>query len=84
MAILLTGVTAATMQGGYGLIPDAAILIEGGQIAWIGPRKDAPKNQQAIDFQGRLVTPGLIDAHTHIVFGGNRAAEFEQRLNGAS
>ena len=84
MAILLTGVTAATMQGGYGLIPDAALLIEGDRIAWIGPRKDAPQTTQTVDFNGRLLTPGLIDAHTHIVFGGNRAAEFEQRLNGAS
>ena len=84
MAILLTGVTAATMQGGYGLIPDAAVLIEGDCIAWIGPRMDAPQAEKTIDCNGRLLTPGLIDAHTHIVFGGNRAAEFEQRLNGAS
>lgn len=84
MAILLTGVTAATMQGGYGLIQDAALLIEGDRIAWIGPRSDAPHATETRDFTGRLLTPGLIDAHTHIVFGGNRAAEFEQRLNGAS
>ena len=84
MAILLTGVTAATMRGGYGLIPDAALLIEGDCIAWIGPRMDAPQAEKTIDCNGLLLTPGLIDAHTHIVFGGNRAAEFEQRLNGAS
>lgn len=84
MAILLTGVTAATMRGGYGLIPDAALLIEGECIAWIGPRMDAPQAKKTIDCNGLLLTPGLIDAHTHIVFGGNRAAEFEQRLNGAS
>lgn len=84
MAILLTGLTAATMQGGYGLIQDAALLIEGDQIAWVGPRTNAPQATETLDFHGRLLTPGLIDAHTHIVFGGNRAAEFEQRLNGAS
>ncbi len=84
MAILLTGLTAATMQGGYGLIQDAALLIEGSQIAWVGPRTNAPQATETLDFHGRLLTPGLIDAHTHIVFGGNRAAEFEQRLNGAS
>ncbi|MCZ8080838.1 MAG: imidazolonepropionase [Rhodobacteraceae bacterium] len=84
MAILLTGLTAATMQGGYGLIQDAALLIEGDRIAWVGPRKNAPQATETLDFHGRLLTPGLIDAHTHIVFGGNRAAEFEQRLNGAS
>ncbi len=84
MAILLTGLTAATMQGGYGLIQDAALLIEGDLIAWVGPRTNAPQATETLDFHGRLLTPGLIDAHTHIVYGGDRAAEFEQRLNGAS
>lgn len=83
MAILLTGITAATMRGGYGLIPDAAVLIEGDSIAWIGPRVSAPK-AETIDVEGKLVTPGLIDAHTHLVYAGNRAAEFELRLQGAS
>lgn len=83
MAILLTGITAATMRGGYGLIPDAALLIEGDTIVWLGPRTDAPK-AKTLDFQGKLLTPGLIDAHTHLVFAGNRAAEFELRLQGAS
>ena len=83
MAILLTGITAATMRGGYGLIPDAAILIEGDTIVWLGPRTDAPK-AETLDFPGKLLTPGLIDAHTHLVFAGNRAAEFELRLQGAS
>ena len=83
MAILLTGITAATMRGGYGLIPDAALLIEGDSIAWIGPRAQAPK-AQSLDCQGKILTPGLIDAHSHLVFAGNRAAEFERRLQGAS
>lgn len=83
MAILLTGITAATMRGGYGLIPDAALLIEGDSIAWIGPRAQAPK-AQSLDCQRKLLTPGLIDAHSHLVFAGNRAAEFERRLQGAS
>ena len=83
MAILLTGITAATMRGGYGLIPDAALLIEGDTIVWIGPRSSAPR-AETLDMQGKLLTPGLIDAHTHLVFAGNRAAEFELRLQGAS
>ena len=83
MAILLTGITAATMRGGYGLIPDAAVLIEGDTIAWIGPRGGAPK-AETIEMDGKLLTPGLIDAHTHLVYAGNRAAEFELRLQGAS
>ena len=87
MTILLTGATAATMQGGYGLIPDAAIVLDADRITWIGPSSDLPsayRSLQPLDLQGRLVTPGLIDCHSHIVFGGNRAAEFELRLQGAS
>ncbi|MBC2835241.1 imidazolonepropionase [Paragemmobacter straminiformis] len=86
MAILLTDLTAATMQGGYGLLPDAAIVMDGA-IRWIGPRADLPAEYGALPHSalgGRLVTPALIDCHTHIVFGGNRAAEFELRLQGAS
>ncbi|MCX8508024.1 MAG: imidazolonepropionase, partial [Rhodobacteraceae bacterium] len=67
----------------YGLIEDAAILTEGGLIRWVGPRSDAP-SAPAHDLGGRLVTPALIDCHTHIVHGGHRAGEFELRLNGAS
>ena len=79
--MLLTNLKAATMQHGYALISDAAILIEGGNIAWVGPQTSAPKTE-AFDCKGKLVTPGLIDCHTHLVYGGNRANEFEQRLTG--
>ena len=81
--MLLTNLQLATMTGGYGLIPDAAIRIAGQAIAWAGPRSAAPAGD-AIDCGGRLVTPGLIDCHTHLIYGGNRANEFEMRLNGAS
>ena len=79
----------ATMQPGtpYGLIDDGAIALEGDRIAWVGPSAEMPDRfapAPSDDLGGRLVTPGLIDAHTHVVFGGNRAAEFELRLNGAS
>ena len=79
--MLLTHLKAATMQTGYGLIEDAAILIEDGKIAWVGPRAEAPAGE-AINGRGKLVTPGLIDCHTHLVYGGNRANEFEKRLTG--
>jgi imidazolonepropionase len=72
---------------GWGLIEDGALLADGDRIAWVGPDADLPANQHAgreIDLQGALVTPGLIDAHTHLVYGGDRAAEFELRLQGAS
>lgn len=87
--MLLTHATCAKLSSGhgYGLIADGALALADGKIAWIGPAADLPKRYrhlEAVDLKGRLVTPGLIDCHTHLVYGGNRAAEFEQRLNGAS
>ena len=79
--MLLTNLTAATMQGGYGLIADAAVLVADGKIAWIGPRAEAPAGN-TLNCHGKLLTPGLIDCHTHLVYGGNRANEFELRLTG--
>jgi imidazolonepropionase len=83
--LLFVNCTAATMAGDapYGLIRDAAILTECGAIRWTGPRADAPKAPEH-DLGGRLVTPALIDCHTHIIHGGHRAHEFEMRLNGAT
>jgi imidazolonepropionase len=84
---------AATMEPDaplpYGLVEDAAIAVEGDRIAWIGPRRELPAGlqqrcTQRHDAGGALVTPGLVDCHTHLVYGGDRAAEFELRLNGAS
>lgn len=71
----------------YGLIDNGAIAIADDTIVWVGPMTDLPKahkNESMDDLEGRLVTPALIDCHTHIVAGGNRAREFEMRLNGAS
>ena len=88
---LLVNATLATMAnspgiGGYGLITGGAVVIEGPEIAWVGPQSALPTQYAALAAQnceGRLITPGLIDCHTHIVFAGHRAAEFEARLNGA-
>ncbi|NWD78977.1 imidazolonepropionase [Pseudomonas reactans] len=77
----------ATMaQGKYSIIEDAAMVTVGSLIEWIGPRSQAPSADyaQVHDLQGAWVTPGLIDCHTHTVFGGNRSGEFEQRLEGVS
>jgi imidazolonepropionase len=86
---LLTDLTAVTMTGDapYGLVEDAAIAIADGTIRWVGRREDLPAKYAGTDrseMGGRLVTPGLIDCHTHLVHGGDRAVEFEMRLNGAS
>lgn len=86
MQQVLCNARIATMTGaGYGLLENGAMVLEAGRIAWVGealPEEYAAQPRQ--DLQGRLVTPGLIDCHTHIVHGGNRAAEFEMRLKGAS
>ncbi len=79
-------VTMDEESGGYGLIEQGALVIEAGRISWIGPETDLPAQYADAtrrDLGGRLVTPGLIDCHTHIVFGGDRAREFEMRLEGA-
>jgi imidazolonepropionase len=70
----------------YDVVPDTAIAISDGAIAWIGPAADRPRGQARTERSvgGRWLTPALIDCHTHLVFAGNRAAEFEQRLEGAS
>lgn len=76
---------AATMAPGtpYGTIPDAAIAVQDGRIAWVGPRADLPGTaRQVHDAGGAWVTPGLIDCHTHLVHGGSRAREWEMRLAG--
>ena len=89
-SVVLTSLRAATMRSGadpYGLIKDAAIVLAGGMIAWIGAQADLPSDYAALpvrDMGGRLITPALIDCHTHVIHGGNRAAEFEMRLHGAS
>jgi imidazolonepropionase len=78
----------ATFAGdsGWGLLDDAALCIEGDHIAWLGADADVHpvRADSEVDLQGALLTPGLIDAHTHLVYGGDRASEFEQRLQGAS
>lgn len=71
----------------YGLIENAAVAIKDNKIAWAGSSNDLPDRYEDLpktSLEGRLVTPALIDCHTHIIFGGDRAAEFEMRLNGAS
>jgi imidazolonepropionase len=86
---LLTDLNLATMRlggGPYGQIENAAIAIADGNIAWVGAKADLPATvaRKARSLGGRWATPALIDCHTHLVFGGNRAAEFEQRLQGVT
>ncbi|MCF6234387.1 MAG: imidazolonepropionase [Rhodobacteraceae bacterium] len=84
-ARVFSNVQIATMEGGnYGLI-SGCVAVNKGLISHVGP--DLPSDYDGWpteDLQGRLITPALVDCHTHLVFGGNRAREFEMRLNGAS
>lgn len=87
---VISGIRLASMcEGGapYGLVEDAGIAIEGDMIVWAGAMSNLPERfsgWERTDFGGRLATPALVDCHTHLVFGGNRAREFEMRLEGAS
>jgi len=88
-SILYNNAQIATMTSDkpYGLIENGAVVISAGLIQWVGPEKDLPLEFAGIsekDLEGRLVTPALIDCHTHLVYGGSRATEFELRLKGAS
>ena len=88
---LWVNVHLATMTetGPYGMVKDGAIAIRGGKIAWIGKRIDLPADFESqaakvYDGQNGWITPGLVDCHTHLVYGGSRAREFELRLQGAT
>lgn len=87
--MLLTNCHVASLNGDtpYGAIQTGAIWMRDAKIAWVGAEGDIPataREDASVDLEGRLVTPGLIDCHTHLVFGGDRADEFEKRLNGVS
>ena len=87
MSTLLTNigelVTNDLARGeGLGTVPDAAVVVQAGRIAWTGPAASAPAADEAVDLGGRCVIPGFVDAHSHTVFAGDRAAEFAARMTG--
>lgn len=83
---LWTNAKLATMAGDqpYGLISDGAVAARDGRIVWLGRSADVPASAVTVNCEGRLITPGLVDCHTHLVYAGNRIGEWEMRLNGAS
>ncbi|MBB3084036.1 imidazolonepropionase [Geodermatophilus sabuli] len=89
MSTLVTGIAELVTndpshgRGPLGLVADAALVVEDGAVAWSGPRRRAPAADASIDVGGRAVIPGFVDSHTHLVFAGDRAAEFEARMSGA-
>jgi imidazolonepropionase len=68
--------------GALGLIPDAALVVEAGRVTWTGPRTSAPTCDVVSDVGGAAVIPGFVDSHSHLVFAGDRSAEFEARMSG--
>ena len=87
---VFTHCKAATLVAGatgYGLVEDAAIAVQEGRISWVGDASDLPQDYadwEKVELEGALVTPALVDCHTHLVFGGDRSREFALRLEGAS
>jgi imidazolonepropionase len=89
MSTLVTGIVElvtndeALGDGILGLVGEAALVVEDGVVAWVGPAASAPDADARIDVGGRAVIPGFVDSHSHLVFAGDRSAEFEARMSGA-
>lgn len=83
MAVLITGIGELTTNDPeLGRLGEAAMVLEGGAVAWVGPAGRAPDADERVDVGGRAVLPGWVDSHTHLVFAGDRTAEFEARMAG--
>jgi imidazolonepropionase len=89
MSALVTGIGELVTNdpsrgdGPLGIVQGAALVVEDGTVAWVGPEAEAPDADTRIDVNGRAVLPGFVDSHAHLVFAGDRAAEFEARMSGA-
>lgn len=87
-ATLITGVAELVTNdpelgaGPLGVVPDAALVVHAGAVAWVGPAGAAPPADERVDVGGRAVLPGFVDSHAHLVFAGERSAEFEARMSG--
>jgi imidazolonepropionase len=75
-------VTNAPGDGPLGVVRDAALVIEGERVAWVGPSAQAPSADARVDVEGRAVIPGFVDSHAHLIFAGDRAEEFAARMSG--
>jgi imidazolonepropionase len=81
-SLALTGIGELSTQSDQGVLHDAALVVEGGRVAWVGPSRDAPAADTGHDVGGRAVIPGFVDSHSHLVFAGDRAEEFAARMTG--
>ncbi|MEU7811228.1 imidazolonepropionase [Pseudonocardia sp. NPDC049154] len=91
MTVLFTNIGELTTndptqgdESRLGLVRDAAVLVDGDRVAWVGPEKSAPAADRLVDVGGCAVIPGFVDSHAHLVFAGDRAEEFAARMTGAS
>lgn len=83
MSTLVTGVAElVTQDAALGTLTDAALVVDAGRVAWAGPASRAPDADERVDVGGRAVVPGFVDSHTHLVFAGDRSAEFAARMRG--
>lgn len=79
---LIDHVGELVTHGEVEVLHDAALVVDDGRVAWVGPRADAPAADRRVDVAGRAVIPGFVDSHSHLVFAGDRSAEFEARMTG--
>ena len=81
--LTLTGIgELSTQDPELGVLHDAALVVEAGRVAWVGPARQAPPADTAYDLGGRAVVPGFVDSHSHLMFAGDRAEEFAARMTG--
>jgi imidazolonepropionase len=81
--VALTGIgELSTQDPELGVLHDAALVVEGGRVAWVGPAREAPAADTSYDLGGRAVVPGFVDSHAHLVFAGDRSQEFAARMTG--
>lgn len=85
MSTVITGIgELMTQDDEHRVLHGAAVVINDGLVAWVGPAADAPAADHRVDLDGRALLPGWVDSHSHLVFDGDRSAEFEARMAGAS
>ncbi|AGL14797.1 imidazolonepropionase [Actinoplanes sp. N902-109] len=82
MSLLITGIGELTTHDDSGTLRDAAVVVDGDRFAWVGPMRQAPAADERIDVGGRAAIPGFVDSHAHLIFAGDRAAEFAARMAG--
>ncbi len=82
MSTAVVGIAELTTHNDLGTLRDAAVVAEAGVITWLGPAREVPPADRQVDLGGRAVVPGFVDSHTHLVFAGDRSAEFAARMSG--